>query len=168
MNMIILMAAGILLVIWPEEYTTYLIDSLGAVLLIIAVILTLDFVSSKRTVANFAFFTIALILAITGMLVLVNDTDTLYVLGYVFGAFLIVDGLHGILHALVFARRSQRKGWWVMLPLSICLIVFGWLVFFHPYWSTPTELMKVIGWVLLFSAVLYGLRLIWVWPIKSE
>ncbi len=169
MNSIVLMAAGIILIVWPDEYVKILIDVAGAAILVTSAVMLLDFLSKPKSMVNFLFFILALALLIIGIFVLLYDMDTIAVLGWLFGVFLIIDGLHGVFHALIFARRSHRKGWWIMFPLSLSLVVCGVLIIVNrAWWVTPASIMNAIGWVLLFSSIVSALRLIWVWPIKSE
>lgn len=168
MNSIILMAFGIILIIFPDEYAKILIDVLGSVLLIISIVLIFNFLSSQRSLMDFVFLTVALVLAIAGIYAILYDLNTLHILSLLFGGFLLIDGIHGVIHSLVFARRSGRKGWWIMVLLSISLIVLGLIIFNNPWWDTLNALLNSIGWVLLFSSLVSALRLIWVWPIKSE
>lgn len=44
----------------------------------------------------------------------------------------------------------------------------GFIVLINPWWSEPTKLFDIIGGMLLFSSLVSIVRLILVWPIKSE
>ena len=168
MSFIIMMAIGIVLIIWPEEYTTMLIDFLGAVLLIVAVVMILDFMNSKKSLVDFVFLTLALIVGIAGMFTMIFDTDSLKVLRVFFGIILVISGFHGILHALIFARRSGRKGWWILMPFNVVLVALGFVVWLLPRWDTNASLMNVIGLIMIYSSALSALGLIWDWPIRSK
>lgn len=167
MASICLMAAGIVLIICPEPYIDTLIDVLGILLLITACIMALDFISSKKSLMNFIKMTCALVLGIVGGVILILDINTVYVLAWLFGLGLIVYGIYSLFHALVFARRSGRKGWWIMVLLSALLIFLGVVIIIHPYWTMPGELLRIIGWVVVFSVIVSALRLVWIWPIKN-
>ena len=55
-----------------------------------------------------------------------------------------------------------------MKRLFIALLIFaGVVLFVNLGWDTPTQLMKVIGCAVLFSAVVSGIRLIWTWPLRN-
>ena len=162
-----LLAAGIILIICPDRYIGTLINVLGAFMLLAACIMILDFVSSSKSLMDFVQMTGALALGIAGGVVLILDTNTIYVLAWLFGIALIVYGIYSLFHALVFARRSGRKGWWVMVLLSALLIFSGVIIIIHPYWNTPGALLRIIGWVVVYSAIVSALRLIWIWPIKN-
>ena len=83
-------------------------------------------------------------------------------------AFLILSGIGNILNAFLYAKRSGRKGWWILVVLAAALIVCGVLIFINPWWKSFGYFFKVIGGMMLFSSVVSILRLIWIWPIKSE
>ncbi len=168
MASIILMAAGVIIVICPVSYIEALIDLMGIVMLIAAIVMILDFLSSQRSLINFILLTVALILGIVGGVILILDLETIYVLAWIFGIALILWAVYSAVGALVFARRSGRKAWWVLLILSALLLLFGLIVINNPFWNTPGELLKIIGLMVIFSAIVSALRLIWIWPIRSE
>ncbi len=45
---IIMMAIGFTLMIWPEQYTEWLVTALGYVLLVVATLMVLEFIASKK------------------------------------------------------------------------------------------------------------------------
>ena len=68
----------------------------------------------------------------------------------------------------MYARRAERKGWWVLIVLSVLMILFGLIILVNPWWNEPAKLFDVIGGMLLFSSVVSIVRLIFNWPIKTE
>ena len=168
MTSIILMAVGVLMIMCPAQYVNSLVSVLGYGMLIFATVLVLDFISGRKSLMNYIYFSGALVMALLGCAVLILDGDVVRVIGLVFGIVLIGDGLIGIVHALTYTRRAGREGWWVLLALSIVLIVCGFIVLINPWWSEPTKLFDIIGGMLLFSSLVSIVRLILVWPIKSE
>lgn len=168
MTAVVLMAVGVMMVICPDEYIESLISTLGIIMLVAAVVLVLEFIGSKKAMFNFILLTVGLFLWIVGAMILIFEIDTLYALAWIFGILLILDGLHSLFHALMFARRSGRRGWGVLIPLSLLLILFGVIVIINQWWNTPGELMNVIGWMIVFSAAVSTLRLIWIWPVKDK
>ena len=93
--------------------------------------------------------------------------NILSVISLIFGIVLIIDGLHSMFHAFMYARRSERKAWWVLVILSAALIFCGLIILTHPWWNTAHSLLKMVGWAMLFSSIVGVMRLIWVWPIKN-
>ena len=116
---------------------------------------------------RYIYLTGALIIALLGIGVLVLDNVVLLI-GIVFGLVLVGSGVISIVNAWMYARRAQRKSWWVLALLSALMILSGLIVLINPWWHEPTKLLDVIGGMLLFSSVVSIVRLIINWPIKVE
>ena len=168
MTSIILMVLGVTMILCPARYVDALVSTLGYVILIFAAYLIMEFLSSKRVLINYIYLTGALILALLGIAVLVFYNHMVLVIGIVFGLVLLIDGITGIVNTLMYARRSGRRGWWVLIVLDTLMIVFGLIVLVNPFWNEPTMLFDVIGGMLLFSSVVSIVRLFILWPIKVE
>lgn len=167
MTSITFMTLGLTMVICPAGYANSLVNALGCAMLIQAIIMGLEFISSKRFLINYIHLTCAFILGIMGASVLVFDSGMVGVIGFLFGVLLIVTSVMDIISAMTYARRSQRKGWWVLILLSGIQILLGLIVVVNPWWNTASLIFRAIGWILLFSCIVSILRLIFVWPIRS-
>lgn len=55
----------------------------------------------------------------------------------------------------------------MLLILSLLLVAGGIVLFANRWWHTPDMLLKVVGGMILYSAVIDALRLIWVWPTRG-
>ena len=165
---ILMMALGVVMLICPENYVNTLVVTVGYGMIVFAIVEMLEFISSKKALIHYIIFTGALIIAILGVFILIYNQDLLKALGWLFGFVLLQDGLFTLLNALLFARRSNRKGWWMLVVLAVALMALGVLIFLNPWWNSPSLLMKVIGSALLFSAFVSALRLVWIWPFKNE
>ena len=167
MTAILTAAIAIVMIICPERYVDALVAVLGHVLIILAAVWVLQFISGKKSLIHYIYLTGALIMAILGICVLTFQ-NILLIIGIVFGLVLIADGLISIVNAWVYARRAQRKGWWLLILLSLLLIASGLIVLINPWWKEPKQLMNVIGCILLFSSAVSIVRLFMIWPIKGE
>lgn len=167
MTSILWMAVGVLMILCPQRYINSLVEVLGYVLVIFATVMGLEFLSSKRVLMNYIYLTGALIMALGGIAVLV-DENMVRGIGIVFGLVLFLDGALGILNTLIYVRRARRKGWWSLLIMSGLMILFGLIVLVNPFWNDPPMLFDVIGGMLLFSSVVSAVRFIYIWPIKDE
>ena len=165
---ILLVALGAVMLICPNTYIPTLILVFGYTLIILALVMMLDFYSSKKSLMDYAKFVGALALGIGGLCVLLFRSETMKVLAWLFGLLLIFDGLRTLIHSFTFSRRSQRRAWWMLTILSALMMVAGVMLFLHPWIGTPISLKHVIGTAILFSAVVSALRLIWTWPVKKE
>ena len=144
-----------------------LVVTVGYGMIIFALVEMLEFIVSKKALIHYIIFTGALFIAILGVFILIYNQDLLKALGWLFGFVLVQDSLFTLLNALLFARRSNRKGWWMLIIFAIVLMTLGILIFLNPWWDSPTLLMKIIGGALLFSAFVSTLRFIWVWPFNN-
>ena len=167
MTSVITMAIGIVMIICPDRYVDMLVAALGYVLLVVATVMVLEFLSSKKALINYIYLAGALLIGILGMAVLFYREHVLQMLGLVFGIGLILEGINDLFNAWMYARRAQRNGWWILVLLAIVLIALGVLILRNPFWDTPTTLMSVIGAALLFSSAVGILRVIMTWPFKS-
>ena len=167
MTSIIMMAVGILMIMCPEQYVSALVATLGYGMVIFAAVEVLQFISVKKTLMNYIYLTGALIVALLGIAVLVME-NIVGVMGLIFGLVAIVDGGITVFHAHTYVRRAEGQGWQLLMVLGVLLVLFGLIVLINPWWSEPTKLFDVIGGMLLFSSVVSIVRLIYIWPIKSE
>ena len=166
MTSIILMAVGIMMIICPPQYIDTLVSALGYGMVTLAVVMTMDFLSSRKVLMNYIYLTGALLLALLGIAVLTLE-DIVRVLGIVFGLVLIGIGAISFVRAWFFARRAELRNWWILAVLSCIMIVLGLLVLINPWWKEINQLFDVIGCMLLYSAAVGIVRLIFLWPIKG-
>ena len=167
MTSVILMAVGVLMLICPERYGGVLVAAAGYGLLILATVMGLEFLSSKRVLVNYIYLSGAMLIGILGAAVLVYRNNVLQTLGLIFGIFLVVEGLNEMFNTWRYARRAQRSGWWFLILLAILLILAGIAVLANPWWDTPSSLMKVIGAMMLFSSLVSIIHVVLIWPFKN-
>ena len=167
MSSIVLMAIGIFLVLWPGDQIALLMEIIGIMLGIIAIILFFNHLSSKKSMADYMLFTLALILGILGVTIITFKIETIYVLSWIFGIIITMDGIHGLVHTLVFVRRSHSKSWKLLLPLAILLLLIGLTIIIHPWWNTPEKIKLVIGWMIVAASLIGFIRMMIVWPIQD-
>lgn len=167
MTSIVLVAVGIVMIMCPARYVDSLVSVLGYGMVVFAAVLMLNFISAKKLLINYIKFAGALVLLLIGISVLVFSNIVL-IIGIVFGLILISDGILTIINTSLYVRRAQRKGWWILILLSVLMIAGGLAILINPWWNETTELFFVIGVMLLFSSLVSIVRLIIIWPIKDE
>lgn len=168
MSSIILMFVGALLLILPITILDLFNNLLGFACLVTFVVILLIFISSKKALINFIKLFIGLLFGILGFILLVFDYFLITTLGLLVGLIPIISGVYGIVHAILFARVSGRKGWWLLIILSVLLIGFGVFQFWNPWMTSSEGMIKVIGGTLMATSVISALRLIWIWPIQNN
>ena len=165
---IVMAALGFIFVICPEDLVSALINTIALIMLITAVVMVLEFMTSERSAKKFIKLGAALFLGVVGLIILVVEIDTLYVIAWLFGVFLIVDGFLSLVNAFTYARRSGKKAWWVLLILAAFLMLVGLAVVVNPWWDTPKALLRVTGTALFYSSVVNAIRIFWVWPFEKK
>ncbi len=167
MSSIVAIALGCVMILCPEEYIPSLVSLLGYSMMIFAIVRILFFISEKKVLINYIIFTVSLILGILGIAVLVFQDNMVQVIGLTFGLIQVLYGLLSLLYALTFIRRSGRRGWWIMVLLSVLSIIFGLAVLVNPWWNTTAALFDAIGIMILFSSMVDIVQLILIWPIAN-
>lgn len=163
-----LIALGIVMIICPGNYTMSLISALGYASMILAVVMTLEYLDSKKTFVNGMLLFCAMLIGLLGLSVVVFKDSVLQILGWTFGILLILQGIELFYNALMYVRPAGKKGWWMLAFLAVLLAAAGVLILLNLWWDTPQMLLKVIGLALLFDALVGIIRLIFIWPIKGE
>ena len=167
MSSIVLMVVGIGMLICPDRYMGLMVAALGYVLLVLATVFVLDFLSSKKALINYVFVTIGLFVGLLGLFVEMRRSDVLPMLSLIFGLVLLIEGLYELFNAFVYARRAGRTAWGVLALLSVLTVLFGVILLINPWWRTPAVLKAVIGVMMMFSSVVTIIRTVLTWPIKT-
>ena len=168
MMTILFMFAGILLLELPEKYLAFLGTFCGFLLMVWAMVTALEFVEGPKVLISYILLFLALGAGLVGLAMISFDGFFLWMLRNLVGAVPIVVGLFGCYYALVFARRSGRRGWRVPLVLFGLLILFGILLVWDPFpFDLGTE-QFVIGSVLSYSSIVYAILLAWIWPTRAQ
>ncbi len=163
-----LIALGIVMVICPGRYTDSLIAGLGYASMILAIVMTLEYLNSKKTFVNGLLLFLAMVIGLLGLAIVVFTDSVIQILGWTFGILLVLQGIELFYNALMYVRPAKRKGWWFLAILAILLATVGVLILVNLWWDTPQMLLKVIGLALLFDALVGIIRLVFSWPIKGE
>lgn len=168
MTSIILMFGGAFLLILPEEYVPMISDALGFGMLVLAVLSVFSFIGGAKVPVQYIKLCFGLLAGTGGVALWIFDSLFMGLLVILVGSVPIISGLYGVFHAVAYARRSGRTGWWILLILSLALFGFGCFAFFNPWMKTGRAVMQITGGVLMGSSIISGLRLIWLLPQHQE
>lgn len=168
MSSIVLMFAGIAMFIVPVEYMPFLGGMLGFVLVVLSVTRVLTFLAGKKSLVDYMRFALGLGVGLFGIALFVYDNLLMSILYWSVAIVPILLGVVGLYHSFVFARRSGRRGWWVLSIMSALLCWFGSFMFLNPWVENETAVLQVTGGALLYSALVGALEIIWIWPIRPQ
>ena len=168
MAAIVLMFLGFVFLAVPEVYIPFLGSATAFVLAASCIVSILEFLSGPKTLVRYFGLVGALVMGVVGVMLFVFDDLFMMLLRVLVSAVPIIVGIYGAYHALVFARRSGRRGWWVPLVLSAFLMAFGTVSAINPWDYSTQGTLQVMGGTLTFSAVAFALLLVWMWPSSAK
>lgn len=168
MMIIFLLFVGLTMFVVPVSYIPVMGKALGFCFLVLAILKILDFISSKKAMINYIGLTLGLLAGLFGILLFSINGLFLTLLNWLTGTLPILCGIVGLYHALTYARRSGRKGWWFLIILNCLLLLFGTILFVNPWADDPRAVLQVIGGTLFYSALVYVISLFWIWPFQQQ
>ena len=168
MTIVFLMFTGLTMFVVPVSYVPMLGKALGFGCLVCSILSILGFIDSNRALIHYIRLFIGLLVGLFGLLLFAVDGLFLGLLNWLVGTLPILLGAYGIYHALTYARRSGREGWQILVVLSCLLLLFGTILFWNPWTNDPRKLLYVIGGTLFYSAVVYAVSLLWIWPFRQN
>lgn len=166
MMIIFLLFAGLTMFVVPVSYIPGLGKILGFFFLILAILKILDFIGSNKSMISYFGLALGFLAGFFGILLFAIDGLFLALLNWLTGTLPILLGFMGLYHALTYARRSGRKGWWLLIILNCLLLVFGTILFVNPWADDPRAVLQVIGGTLFYSGVVYMISFFWIWPFQ--
>ena len=125
MLIVLLMFAGLMMFVVPVSYVPLLGKALGFIFLVLSILQVLEFISSNKALIHYIRLFVGLLAGMAGVLLFSADGLFLTLLNWLVGTLPILLGGYGLYHALMYARRSGRSGWWVLVILSCLLLLFG-------------------------------------------
>lgn len=168
MTTIVFVFVGIAFLVVPERYLSFVGSACAFAMVVWSVVSILEFAVGPKVLIRYLGLFVALAIGLLGVALFVFDGLFLKLVTGLVAAIPIFGGILGSYHALVFARRSGRRGWWVPLVLSLPLIGFGTMTIINPWAHSTRAVLQLIGYTLAYSAVVYALLLVWMWPARGE
>ena len=125
---IVLIALGVVLIVWPVDAALMLTRIIGIVILVLAIVEIVVFAMSKSKEAmEYVLLVVSVLLAAVGIWLIVNPDWLVQFFNILFGVILGIYGLFGVFSSVGYGRKSGGL-WWIGLILSIIAIamaVFG-------------------------------------------
>ena len=149
---IVLIALGVVLIVWPVDAALMLTRIIGIVILVLAIVEIVVFAMSKSKEAmEYVLLVVSVLLAAVGIWLIVNPDWLVQFFNILFGVILGIYGLFGVFSSVGYGRKSGGL-WWIGLILSIIAIAMAVLIFMNPF-ATPKMLMIIIGASLVLGGI---------------
>ena len=144
---------GVLLIAFPDVSITAVGITAGIMLIAFGVVKLIGYFSRDLYQLAFQFdLAFGVLLAVLGIVILVNPDRALVFLCMMIGIAVMADGLFKLQSSLD-ARRFGLKSWGFLLALAICAGAIGATLLVHPTQSARV-LMILLGVGMLFEGVL--------------
>lgn len=148
-NAVIMVALGLVLVIWPDVLGVMLCYMLGGALILMGVIQLIGFLRGERLGFYSKFNMImGIVLVLLGLWICTQPRIVLSIIPVVVGIIMLIHGLMDIQYTLDIKKTGNTK-WWIAMIAAIITLVVGLLLVFNPF--TAYE----ITMILLGIAMLY-------------
>jgi len=165
---IVLLFAGLLLYLIPAEYIPIINIASGFTLLVICVVTMFIFLGSSKILIRYLQLCGGLTMGLAGIALWIFDDMFIRLLTLMIGMLPAVISIPSIFHAFAYLRRSGRKGWWLLVLCPLALMAFAVFVLWNPWLKDENAVMNAAGTVLISTAVVNALRLIWLRPAKRD
>lgn len=86
-----------------------------------------------------------------GVLVFTMPAASLVTLTLLFGAFVLVDGIGAIVHAI--GSRHQADGWWILLLWGLTSVIVGVLTFLSPGVTVLVLFYYIAAWTVVSGVI---------------
>jgi len=165
---IVLLFAGLLLYLIPAEYIPIINIASGFTLLVICVVTMFIFLGSSKILIRYLQLCGGLTMGLAGIALWIFDDMFIRLLTLMIGILPAVISIPSMFHAFAYLRRSGRKGWWILVLCPFALMAFAVFVLWNPWLKDENAVMNAAGTVLISTAVVNALRLIWLRPAKRD
>lgn len=144
-EMLVVIAAGLILLFKPGDTLITATRILGAALLAYAVVSALAWLLGKERHASL--LVSAAVAALLGLVLLVIPKALASVFPFIAGAVVVVAGIRSL--ASAFASRSVSHSWVLGCVFAVVTILLGVLLLFRPFEAAKT-VARVLGIILIY------------------
>ncbi len=141
-------AAGAVLIAFPQDAVRWTCMALGALLLVAGVFNLVSFLRGGRLRSAFQFdLVVGIVLSIIGLWLLLRPDSVVALVQYIFGAMILIHGLIQM-HAAISLRGGIAP-----ILLSAVPVILGIVVIMDPF-SSLAMLVVLIGIILLYNGII--------------
>ena len=151
LSAVVLIAAGVLMILFAGEGLAVVLRLLGAGLLILGGIGVASYYRGKNQDKSVWKMLLAAVEAVAGLILLVSPKLVLSVYPIIVGLIVIAHGLWDLLNALNGKRRNEVS-WKPLFIFSVITILLGVVILCRPF-ATADLLTTLIGIVLAYDGI---------------
>lgn len=145
------MILGAVLITLPGSALTLACTLIGIVTLIYAGIRIISYFQDGGSYANRFDLFVGVLLAATGVFLLVCPQLVVSLIPIALGIYILVDSFTAMKKALDMKALGFEK-WWISFLVALVLALFGVLMICNPF-GTMASLVVFIGWAFIFDGV---------------
>ena len=145
---IVMLALGICLIIWADKVTSFISIAFGAIMLVYAAYIFIDYLRSKQNAGTKIFTSLALCIA--GLFLIINNSFLKELVSVIIGVFIVIIGilkLQDALHSKAFNPKYQTP-----LILALVEILCGVLCITGRF-IVPDIILQVLGVLLIIASL---------------
>ena len=145
---IVMLALGICLIIWADKVTSFISIAFGAIMLVYAAYIFIDYLRSKQNAGTKIFTSLALCIA--GLFLIINNSFLKELVSVIIGIFIVIIGilkLQDALHSKAFNPKYQTP-----LILALVEILCGVLCITGRF-IVPDIILQVLGVLLIIASL---------------
>lgn len=142
---------GVVLIAFPGSALTLACTLIGIVTLIYAGIRIVSYFQNGGAYANRFDLFIGVLLAATGVFLLVCPQFVVSLIPIALGIYILVDSFTAMKKALDMKALGFEK-WWISFLVALVLAIFGAVMIFNPF-GPLVSLVVFIGWCFIFDGV---------------
>jgi uncharacterized membrane protein HdeD (DUF308 family) len=164
---IVMIAIGIVLVVWTKASLDIMAKALAVLLLLIGLVFIVNFVFRKeKTFVPSAEFVVGILVAAVGGWIFLNPGPFTDFIPKLFGIFIIVSGL-GNLGQTISLIKYKAKTWWISLLIALVTVGLGAFLVFNPTEAKEIA-VSLIGVFLIIDGVTNLINIIMVIIAASQ
>lgn len=150
---IIGIAAGLLLLIFPQQAISVIAYGIGAVAMIYGLMKVISYFRNKN-ISSFFFLgelILGIILLGIGLFSFSNPAGIFAVLPIILGILVMIEGISKVQRAMML-RKYSYQNWGAACIVGICIIALGIVLIVNPF-SALVVTMRVLGAIVLMDGI---------------
>ena len=159
-GIVLLLAAGVLLLLRPDIAMTVICVLLGLYLLGTGIIMVVRYIKFNAAYPTVGSLIIGIILIVIGIIIACNPLGMITFLGTIISIYLIIFGIVSLILALKTSVVRDAR-WRAKIIGAIAALVIGVILLIHPV-DTASFVLRIVGLVIIYTginAIIYRIQI---------